>query len=227
MSLCLEDPMLDNLIIPVLNRYDLLQRCLMSIDFPVKHLLIIDNGSSNNPVDTEVAISDYVEMTTYLPMPANLGVAASWNLGIKSFPHDDRWFFASNDVEFGPGALQQLSEARTDEITLSKGFPFWQVFSLGYEAVSRLGLFDEGFYPAYFEDNDYQRRADAAGVPIRKLDLLLEHDNSSTIRSSSLYTERNDRSFRNNQIYFGEKELNDDYSAGGWSVSRRRQNSWD
>ena len=212
---------------PVLNRYDLLQRCLMSIDFPVKHLLIIDNGSANNPLDTEVAISDWVETTTYLPMPANLGVSASWNLGIKSFPHDDVWFFASNDVEFGPGAIQRLSEARRDEITLSEGFPFWQVFALGYEAVSRLGLFDEGFYPAYFEDNDYQRRANAAGVPIRKLDLLLEHDNSSTIRSSSLYTERNDQTFRNNQIYFSDKELNHDYSAGGWSVSRRRQNSWD
>jgi GT2 family glycosyltransferase len=227
MSLCLEDRMLNNLIIPVLNRYDLLQRCLMSIDFPVKHLLIIDNGSANNPIDTEVAISDWVESTTYLPMPANLGVAASWNLGIKSFPHDDVWFFASNDVEFGPGALQELSEARRDEITLSKGFPFWQVFALGYEAVSKVGLFDEGFYPAYFEDNDYQRRAIRARVNIRKLDIMVDHDNSSTIRSSSLYTERNDATFRTNQIYFGEKELNDDYGSGSWSVERRRQNSWD
>jgi GT2 family glycosyltransferase len=218
---------LENLIVPVLNRYDLLQRALMSIDYPIRHLLIIDNGSANNPIATEVSISDYVEQTTYLPMPANLGVAASWNLGIKSFPHDNRWFFASNDVEFGPGALEKLSEARTDEITLSKGFPFWQVFSVGYEAVRRLGLFDEGFYPAYFEDNDYQRRAAWFDVNIRKLDLLLQHDNSSTIRSSSLYTQRNDQTFRNNEFYFAEKVLNDDYDAGGWSVERRRQNSWD
>jgi GT2 family glycosyltransferase len=219
--------MIPNLIVPVLNRYDLLQRMLLSIDFPVRHLLILDNGSSNNPIDTEVAISDYVETTTYLPLPSNLGVAASWNLGIKLFPHDSRWFFASNDVVFGPGSLQALSEAREDEITLSKGFPFWQVFCVGYEAVRRLGLFDEGFYPAYFEDTDYMRRADNLGVPITKLDLLVEHDNSSTIRSSSLYTERNSQSFRENEIYHAEKILNDDYGAGGWSVERRRQNSWD
>jgi GT2 family glycosyltransferase len=199
----------------------------MSIDYPVAHLLILDNGSSQNPIDTEVSISDYVEQTTYLPLPSNLGVAASWNLGIKLFPHDSRWFFASNDVVFGPGSLQALSEARTDEITLSKGFPFWQVFAVGYGAVSRLGLFDEGFYPAYFEDTDYMRRADRLGVPIRKLDLLVEHDNSSTIRSSSLYTERNEQSFRNNQLYFNDKELAADYGQGGWSVERRRQNSWD
>lgn len=219
--------MLPNLIVPVLNRYDLLQRCLMSIDFPVGHLLIIDNGSGNNPIDTEVSISDYVEKTTYLPMPANLGVAASWNLGIRCFPHDDAWFFASNDVKFGPGAIERLSEARSDEITLCAAFPFWQAFSLGYDAVSRIGVFDEGFYPAYFEDNDYQRRAIRAGVNIRKLDIFVDHDNSSTIRSSSLYTGRNDATFRSNQIYFGDKQLNDDYGAGSWSVERRRQNSWD
>jgi len=38
--------MIPNLIIPVLNRYDLLDRMLASIDYPVAHLLIIDNGAS-------------------------------------------------------------------------------------------------------------------------------------------------------------------------------------
>jgi len=33
-----------NLIVPVLNRYDLLRRMLQSIDFPIRDLLIIDNG---------------------------------------------------------------------------------------------------------------------------------------------------------------------------------------
>ncbi len=32
------------IVIPVLNRYDLLERCLESIDYPVGTLLIIDNG---------------------------------------------------------------------------------------------------------------------------------------------------------------------------------------
>ena len=92
--------MLENLTIPVLNRYDLLERCLQSIDYPIKHLLIIDNGASTVEQDIEVHVPEIVKFTTYLPMPANLGVAASWNLGIKSFPYDDRWFFASNDVVF-------------------------------------------------------------------------------------------------------------------------------
>lgn len=36
--------MIPNLTVPVLNRYDLLQRMLDSIDFPIRDLLIIDNG---------------------------------------------------------------------------------------------------------------------------------------------------------------------------------------
>ncbi len=38
--------MIENLIVPVLNRYDLLDRMVGSIDYPVEHLLIIDNGAS-------------------------------------------------------------------------------------------------------------------------------------------------------------------------------------
>ena len=32
------------IVIPVLNRYDLLERCIKSIDCEVENLIIIDNG---------------------------------------------------------------------------------------------------------------------------------------------------------------------------------------
>jgi len=219
--------MLPNLIVPVLNRYDLLQRMLSSIDYPVKHLLVIDNGASMVMEDMEVDVPDCVELTTYLPMPANLGVAASWNLGIKSFPYDDRWFFASNDVVFKPGALERLCEARTDEITLSKMFPHWHAFSVGYEAVRRLGLFDEAFFPAYFEDNDYNTRANRFGVPIRKLDIPADHDNSSTLKSDPVFQALNGDTFARNQAYYQAKIKHQNFGPGGWDVERRRLNGWE
>ena len=219
--------MLPNLTVPVLNRYDLLQRMLSSIDYPVKHLLVIDNGASMVMEDMEVDVPDCVEFTTYLPMPANLGVAASWNLGIKSFPYADRWFFASNDVVFKPGALERLCEARTDEITLSKMFPHWHAFSVGYEAVRRLGLFDEAFFPAYFEDNDYNTRANRFGVPIRKLDIPADHDNSSTLKSDPVFQALNGDTFARNQAYYQAKIKHQNFGPGGWDVERRRLNSWE
>lgn len=215
--------MLPNLIVPVLNRYDLLRRMFQSIDYPVKDLLIIDNGGEFY----DVLHSEFVENVRILNLPSNLGVAASWNLGIKLFPHDNRWFFASNDMFYLPGALHTLSEARRDKITLSDMFPFWHTFCVGEEVVRRVGLFDEALYPAYFEDNDYQRRADHAGVSIRLVSIPAHHENSSTIRSSNELNEKNTESFRLNSIYYNDKMARQDYGQGTWSLERRRRNGWD
>ena len=219
--------MLPNLTIPVLNRYDLLQRCLDSINYPIGHLLIINNGASDNPEDFELSIPELVEETTYLPMPANLGVAESWNLGVKSFPFAENWFFASNDVVFHGDALEKLSKAHTEHLTLSKLFPFWQVFSLGYGAATRVGLWDASFFPAYFEDNDYLRRCEHFGVEVVKLDLNISHDNSSTLKSSNHFQDRNQQTFASNRDYFESKKAREDYGPGTWDVARRKGNAWE
>lgn len=215
--------MIPNLIIPVLNRYDLLQRLLDSIDFPVGDLLIIDNGGQVQ----ELRFPDYVLNSHILPLPSNLGVSGSWNLGFKLFPHHHKWLFASNDAQFGPGALERFCDARRDEIVLSGHFPFWQVFSFGDEALRRVGLFDEALHPAYFEDKDMERRAQHFGVEVRKLDVLITHDNSSTIGSDSRLQELNGRTFVRNGDYYREKVAREDYGPGGWDLDRRRLNSWD
>jgi GT2 family glycosyltransferase len=217
---------MENLIVPVLNRYDLLQRMLDSVDVPVDHLLVIDNGASVMAEPLELKLGDNFAKFTHLRMPANLGVAGSWNLGIKSFPYAERWFIVSNDVVFGPGALAKLAGANRDEITLTGAAPHWQAFALGDEAVSDLGLFDEcGFFPAYFEDNDYMRRAEFAGVNVRRVELELSHDNSSTIKAG--YQHKNDKTFFSNQRLHEAKIANNDYTAGVYSLDIRRENGWE
>jgi len=93
------------LIVPVLNRYDLLQRMAHSIDYEISDLLIIDNGGELG----ELEIPDFVKKTHILTMPTNQGVAGSWNLGIKCFPFEPFWTFTSADNEFKPGALKNLA----------------------------------------------------------------------------------------------------------------------
>jgi len=215
--------MIPVMVVPVLNRYDLLQRMLDSIDYPVRDLLIIDNGNGLEDVTVPWRVAD----AHILRLPANLGVSGSWNFGIKMFPHAEKWLFASNDVVFGRGALETLSEARGDEIVLSDVFPFWHTFSVGDEAVSRLGLFDEcGFFPAYYEDNDYQRRADYHGVTVRKLAFPVTHDNSSTIRSDESFNQANSQTFARNKKHFDNKVRMDDFTPGEYSLQRRRVNDW-
>lgn len=214
--------MIPNMIVPVLNRHDLLQRMLDSIDYPIRKLIIIDNGEP----EVGLTIPDWFEEATYTPIPSNLGVAGSWNLGIKSFPHDNKWLIASNDVVWRPGALEEFSEAGPNEMVLSADFPHWQAFSIGEGPIGDVGLFDEMFQSAYCEDNDMARRLIHSGWPIRNIKTSIGHDNSSTIAADQTIRKMNQKSFALNQKYLVEKERRGDYSAGGWSLERRRELGW-
>lgn len=190
-----------------------------SIDYPIEHLLIIDNGKGLDKIE----VTDLIEETTILTMPSNQGVAGSWNLGIKCFPFEPVWFFSSADTIYQAGALEKLFTARHDRITLTEDFPHWQTFAIGEEAVRKIGLFDESIFPIYFEDNDYIRRAELAGVEIEKIKIELSHDNSSTINSDEHYRNRNSQTYISNQVYFETKEPS---SEGRWDLDRRRTNDW-
>jgi GT2 family glycosyltransferase len=206
------------LIVPVLNRYDLLNRMIASVDYPLEMLLVIDNGEGEEPLVDNPLITE----TRRLRMPTNQGVAGSWNLGIKLLPFEPVWFFSSADTQYQPGALAKLAKAKPTDITLAGEFPHWQTFAIGEEAVRRIGLFDENLFPIYFEDNDYTDRAKAAGVEITYLDLPLHHDNSSTIRSDSQLSRENDRTFSDNGNYYRGKTE----GLWHWSLDRRRANYW-
>lgn len=218
--------MLANLIIPVTNRYDLLQELLHSIDYPVAHVLIIDNGAADVLEDLSITVPDIVEHTTYLPMPSNLGVSASWNLGIKLFPMDDRWTFASQSTEFYPGELAKLAEAKTAELTLTSKPPSWQAFTIGEEVIKTVGLFDEAIYPGSHETDDYLRRCHHNGITTTYLDLKVKHLPESTIKADTIYRFRNSTTYLNNYDYLELKIRLRDYSQGSWMLGVRRKNDW-
>lgn len=215
--------MIPNLIVPVLNRYDLLHKMLESIDYPVRDLLIIDNGKELGGNLT--FRNQHVWSVNVLSLPSNLGVAASWNLGIKLFPHDNRWTFSSNDVVYQPGALKVLSTARESSLTLSQGAPHFHTFAVGEDVVKRVGLFDERFYPAYYEDSDFLRRCQLAGVPVVRLPVNANHANSSTLKSEPQFQRRNSETFPINQKLFARKSAGDDM-GWSWSLQSRRLGDW-
>lgn len=210
------------LIVPVLNRYDLLQRMVLSIDHEISDLLIIDNGRQLR----QIQVPEVVKKTHILTMPSNLGVSGSWNLGIKCFPFEPFWTITSADNQFLPGSLQKLAEAsRPDTLTLNSSFPFYQAFSVGEQIVQEVGLFDESIYPIYFEDNDFERRVVKKGFEVIKVEAPVHHDNASTINDPTT-PNRNGVSWPSNQAYYQNKCDTDDYSEGRWNLERIRANSW-
>jgi len=215
--------MIPNLIVPVLNRYDLLRRMLASLDYPIRDLLIIDNGGRFEDLFERDELP--VKTVRVLNLPSNLGVATSWNLGIKLFPHDDRWTFASNDMYFRPGDLKLLSTASSGSLTLSQHYPHFHTWAVGETVVDRVGLFDERFVPAFFEDTDFLRRVQMAGLPVTRLDVAPAHDNSSTLHAEPRFQQRNQETFQRN------KRLNMRKTAGNqngwtWTLKDARAGDW-
>lgn len=208
------------LIIPVLNRFDLLEQTLNSIDYPVDNILIIDN-SSKLPLDDGKNIH-------VLHMPNNLGVAASWNLGIKSFPLAPYWMIGSNDNPWAPGALEMMAELATaDNLVWSD--KAWDCYTIGSNVVKRNGLFDENYYPAYYEDTDYSER-----LRLNKMMDVIVHSNApmnqigtcTTIASDESLAARNETTNQSNREYFYHKIYGDNPHSWDWDIERRISNDW-
>lgn len=216
--------MIPVMIVPVLTRHDLLDRMIMSINFPIRDLVIVDNGARS--YDYLPVWNQWVNKIWHLKMPSNMGVASSWNLGIKSTPMSEYWLVSNFDVEWGGDSLKMFSEiAKNDNLVLSNGSPEWCAFTIGWKVIDKVGLFDEALHPAYFEDNDMERRVDRAGFKIVNSFIPIAHDNSSTLKSG--FHSLNDFTFQSNAKYYEEKKNLSNFSSGEWSIRRRRQNSWD
>jgi hypothetical protein len=170
--------MIPLLVVPTLTRHDLLTRMLASVDCPVDHLVVIDNSGRG----LDLPDGPWGEATV-LRMPCNFGVAASWNLAVR-MGHREQWVMvASDDVTFPSGALAGFAEASSeDRLVVSATWPHWCAFTIGMRVVQTVGLFDEGYYPAYFEDTEYERRMGGHGVSLTH-GPAVGHDNASTLNS--------------------------------------------
>lgn len=224
--------MIPVLAIPVLNRPDLLAATVASIDHPVGTLLIIDNSPELGMGDVaeEHQPACVGELVVTEP-PTNLGVAASWNLAIRSYPAAPWWAIVNADIEFAPGALAALDEAMTDAAEVRCLVEFG-AFGITAEAIDRVGFFDENFYPVYVEDTDYRRRCALLGVPIYDIPNDTTHVGSVSYRGNP--RAKNASTYPENVAYYrakwggwlGNERYTTPFDAGGpvdhWRLDRRR-----
>ena len=206
-----------------LKRFDLADRLLASIDYPVQHLVVVNNSGTKQwqPVKP-----DLVENLWHIEVPFGLGLVGAWNLIVKSTPHAPYWVLVNDDAWFAEGALETIADqVDTDALNFLDITPEWSAVVFGEGMIEKVGLYDERFYPLYFDDNDLHRRVVAAGVPIKVIPAVVHHENSSTLKSG--YEHRNSVSYLNNQRLFERKISENDNHPGNWSLAIRRANSWD
>ena len=206
-----------------LKRFDLADRLLASIDYPVEHLVIVDNSGTQSWNPTQ---PDKVKNLWLIRVPYGLGLVGAWNLIVKSTPHAPYWVLVNDDAHFAEGALDAIAQdANPDGLSFPHISPEWSCIVLGEKVVEKVGLYDERLYPLYFDDNDYQRRIEKAELPIKRINAIVHHDNSSTLKAG--YDSKNAKTYSKNQALLESKVANNDYSEGNWSLKIRRENSWD
>lgn len=188
------------LIVPVLNRLDLLYQMLDSIDHPVDRIIVIDNGTIIEPHDLPWDQPYHVIQPGH-----NLGVSGGWNLGLKVTPTAPWWLIANFDLTFGRGDLAQL-EAMVDPASNDHYFMLGMaLFAITRHTLRDVGYFDENFHPAYDEDLDWHRRALLAGSKRVDPPFTGVHVGSATIYSDPGYRRQNGATHSANDAYYARK----------------------
>jgi glycosyltransferase involved in cell wall biosynthesis len=159
--------------IPTLNRFDLLINALSkySHEFPNTKIFVIDNGNQQ----IESANKNIIIFKT----EKNLGVAASWNkLAEEIFKEHEYALILNDDIILDAGEVmiaELLKTCLSDLIVCESepGFTGFSSFVLPKKTYNKkIGVFDEKFYPAYYEDNDYLYRLKLANANVEVSSLL-------------------------------------------------------
>jgi hypothetical protein len=204
--------------VPILNRFDLLEQLLASLDHPVHTLAIVDNSGGPGAVrrgldQLERSGHPLVERIAVARGFGNQGVAASWNQILLAFPGAGVALLANNDVRFSAGcmaaALAQVDAHQAQWLPLLPEPDSFAAFLITAKAWDRVGLFDEAFYPAYCEDLEFRDRLRADPL-VQQLDggafhgamAALNREGSQTIASDAALAAFNAHSFALNRLWY-------------------------
>ena len=195
--------------IPTITRLDLLSESLIDISNywskDLTKLLIVDNGKQGIMGHIPESIKP---ITTVYEEQNNLGVAQSWNKmiyhSLHTFPTVDHILILNDDIVLGksPETIFKLIEENPDYSIINANY-FWAAFLLSRHCVETIGYFDENFYPAYFEDNDYSRRESLSigkRVTNETLDPVVKRASQTILKDRHL-----NGNFGNNAQYYQQK----------------------
>lgn len=178
-----------------------LERFIRSIDHPLDTLLVVQDTMEDLRVVRVLQnlrhdphVLKNIKNIRHIVNIKNSGCAQAWNTVLRLYPGEPFWIFAANDIQLPPGQLHSfymktlhisLSEPSVGMISPAIDFgsskPLHQEFSMMFWASTRqgvltAGLFDENFFPGYFEDDDIIWRHFLSGMETRLLkDIVVKH----------------------------------------------------
>jgi glycosyltransferase involved in cell wall biosynthesis len=220
-------------VVPIL--LDLPRELFASVFEQTRHNVHWHLHCHSDDTDLELRLAD---AATRMPVTLHLhrrnrGIARSWNDGIVDSYLDgtDLTLVVNDDIAFHPGGFDEFVAFLTSHSDVGLGFLHgfeaegsphrgevraqdFACFGFGLAAFTRLGAFDENFFPAYSEDTDYFLRAKLADVPI-VVDgrTLVDHARNKSGRHAPGLRERLSEMKTANSAYFRRKWGGDPTSA--------------
>lgn len=160
----------------------------------------INNGSADNIPQVLAGLgNEHIVVNAY----PQLGVAGAWNYGLQYLFSTgvESVLVLNQDIVLRPdtyGTLnnepgefvtavstnnrQTLAVNSTQQNRSKRPHPDFSCFRITRSCYQQIGPFDEGFYPAWFEDNDYHLRMAAGGIEAYCIDLPFYHYAGGTIK---------------------------------------------
>lgn len=201
------------------SRPDSLKKLLESTYSDDVFYSLFTHSKNKNVADVMGAFENaHFDHVDYRPYGVNRGLALSWNEGIHVQYEDgaDVVIVINDDVAISGEDLHKLAQYAIDHreagIVTPWGFNKrmneqqyiqYSCFAINPLALERVGYFDINFFPIYYEDCDYSRRAFLLNVPIIGLDgTALNHESSATIYNDDNLFQQNNITFKANQSYY-------------------------
>lgn len=190
-------------------------------------------------------LSNMLKKIIYIKNYRNAGVAHSWNQGIKiGHRENSSWFLISNnDIVFRADSIDNLlafarktNYGMTTSIDTQRCFgqdPFtfqpreeewaglcWSCFLLQGWLIDKVGHFDEHYWPAYMEDQDFEHRLNLQGLEKRSTFMsVIKHNEGATGRGNKwkLGQDCNTHS----QLYYYAYIKNKNYFGDKWKIGNK------
>lgn len=148
---------------------NLTKDCLLSLDGQYDEMIIVDN---NSPLLGE---EWQKKATIYIRNKGNLGFGAAANQGFK-LATGDYICLVTNDTRLQKGNLKDLCEIADQGYAfpriIGKESPEWDgaFFMFSRKVMEKNGIYDERFFPGYFEDSDLFYRATLKKLKLTRVD---------------------------------------------------------